>query len=99
MIPYFLGETQPVINRFNKFLWNVIILWFPTVFPQPVIEHDTDHYTADKGVDKAVFIILSALTEKQAFFSQTHKQRLPDEVPLEYFSPETWQKIMEAARM
>lgn len=71
---FFLGDTQPVIERFNKFVRNVIILWFRAIFPQPVIEHDTDHYTADKGLDKAVFIILSLLTDKQAYFSETHEQ-------------------------
>lgn len=50
-------------------------------FSQPVIKHDTDHYTADKGVDKAVFIILSLLTDKQAYFSETHKKSPQDLVP------------------
>lgn len=35
--------------------------------PRPVIEHVTDHYTADAAADKAAFIILSVLTDKQAF--------------------------------
>lgn len=40
-------------------------------FPRPVIEHVTDHYTADAAVDKAAFIILSPLTDKQAFSTET----------------------------
>lgn len=54
--------------------WNicVIILWFgtflffsPPLLRQPVIGHNTDRSTADK----AVIIILSPLTDKQACFS------------------------------
>lgn len=37
-----------------------------------------DHYTADKGVDKALFIILSLLTDKQAYFSETVKPNPQD---------------------
>lgn len=50
-------------------------------FSQPIIKHDTDHYTADKGVDKAVFIILSLLTDKQAYFPETLKPSPQDSAP------------------
>lgn len=39
------------------------------------------HYTADKGVDKIVFIILSLLTDKQAYFPETLKTSPQESVP------------------
>lgn len=56
-------------------------LVIPNHFSQPIIKHDTDHYTADKGVDKAVFIILSLLTDKQAYFPETLKPSPQDSAP------------------
>lgn len=48
--------------------WSAVLRHF---LPRPVIKHVTDHYTADAAADNAAFIILSPLTDKQAFSAET----------------------------
>lgn len=71
--------TQPVIDCFDKSAplsrdLGAFLKFFFFLLPQPVIGHDTDRSAADKGVDKALLIILSLLTDKQACLSEAQKK-------------------------
>lgn len=89
--------TQPVIDRFDK---SAPLSCDFFILPQPVIGHDTDRSAADKGVDKALLIILSLLTDKQACLSEVQKKSSWHRRPLVktlFFIKQQWAATVFAA--